>query len=1772
MSLRELVVGSTQMLVESVLRRINENLLDYFINLPESIWVSGFLDQVNLKDVMFNTKALSNEWYSLDIPFRLKYGHIRRANIQVLLAHSKLVMEVDGVVLIIGPNISNKSYEEVIKNTMDNVSGLLELFKSIITIKNNNDGMCDNIRSNKEDSPMDPIPNMKSSNKEGLNSLLRWLFRYVPDLSLSVRNIYIRYEDDVLDISHPMSAGIHVDSLTINPARSCWDIEWPTEKDDNVKFVPKENEGELKIQNHPLAITNVNFDARGIFGVKIKGLSVYWDDESAPFIPISLLEQTELSNDKFGVFSAITIDDMQNLVDSNLKYHTVIISNMSMSAQFGFVNPLLNNKIICEKDKAMSTGLDIGNTLLPSSPMSASFRNNLESKNASLDYPDNTAVNDFSIGSNIATLININIHSGFVINVYPQMVHGLVRLITLYNQFQFWTQIRRFRPVERPGSGNSRVEIRRICREWWIFSLKYYKSMLNKDNKHTGNLKDEIDYRIERKRYIKIIKKWKWLEYMITGTNTYNDSGSLGTLKRSWVKSNGGVLNINKTGVSDSSILFEDVNINGHLNLNSNNNNNTMGIASGGNNLIQIDTEISHLIGSKKLNLSRYWDYSVDFLQKASKRSDDIKFILGVLQHHTYWTVTQWHVLAEREYNLEFELLQNNFKYTKKNNTPRSNDYLTLLAHGLHCQSESNMWDLINKLRISYENIKNSVISSLKMRNKEIIPINTNVFNQKLNCKVNGEININTKLTSEKIEINHPYIIFSKKDIFESDYDTLTDFFGLCMNENKRKMNKRDWHSIRLRLHLWGKFYDEYLEAFPLSITETIEIKKLMFLSYYLDFQQMDKLFSVSLLSDTLNLSNLISDIESNNIGIVNQIDNLDILLGNNSGNLVTVARPKSQQNHLQEENTTYTNFDSNSDTVNNDNIDNTTSTKNNTDETSSFENFNDEEKKEENGTFGNNLNFKYEKSLPNIYNENKNIPEWLTDIAGPGISLPKLLSNRIIRMCIPRCEVNICHLVKNHKDNSDNKKNVRICSNLVNKKNKCTSTISYVPRKLFGVVISNFGFNMNTCTSLRISCCLKKLEVVMWNYNDSNLIGEFISSIKLDKTVNKKMIRDDQIVIFSICDPRIEDNNNNNGNNNKNGETVSNTPVRGNKNFINGNYDTNFMDSMDAMSESSPTIIHHVDDTNLCENSTSTEKAVRFEANSIISSVNADNSSNISKYLKKWNYLSLVLLPPNNSNRKEKYKSKNTNGGNKMSKTSETYSNFVFRIPFYLKLDFNLTSLMIILNEQLLDNIRGEIMKLLQVYLLTTWSQYKGFGSFPISDKVRCIISDNIYSNSNTSNKEKNNFELLLCHPFNLSLNKFNVIDKFNKSEWNKINSLLNKIHVRISIRLPSIEIYMLNESIDYFHSNNIGNEYENDTGINRKALSFDLSTSSKFLIESQTILIGTLLDKSKGNINRIYFRGFQMKFDTQQNITSIIKIYLRFKNLIFDRYNNLIGIMNLFKDDRFDYISKHSLACFTNEILRLQCDKLPDTNNILLKEFSLSINNNYDNETIINDFNLNISSSNSIEMNKQDSVNDNTNLNIDAIDNGITNEVEIRHEVEIETSTYKSCIGGNELSAFKKSDNGDEVCNSQLPEDNILLKNVSGECNALSSTNKKTICVANNTDIDANVVANSGNHVLDSYLRDSKLNENTDNVSYKYANTVRKTSKLISFNGTDYNKNVLAGKNFNGINNNVMSNINTGDNQLKFKVNGDTALGRQNNSKKKPTVSLRTGLNFNN
>ncbi|KAL7066418.1 hypothetical protein ACR3K2_31320 [Cryptosporidium serpentis] len=1518
MSLRGLVIGPTQMLVESVLRRINKNLLDYFINLPESIWLSGFLDQVHLKDVMFNTRAFSNEWYSLDIPFRLKYGHIGRANIQVLFAHSKLIVEVEDMVIIVGPNLAYKSYADVIQSTMDNVASQIEQFRQIQTIRRSKD---DNEDTDSSDGSKETfhyknsevkhisnnIEESNTTNKEGLNTLLRWLFRYVPDLSFTIRNLYIRYEDDILDSSHPVAGGIHINSVVINPARSCWDLEWPSDTNDNVIFVSHSNDFSNKSNKTTINSSNnvnssdspqidassapqcssknqssSNIDPRGIFNLKIRTCGVFWDDDSAPFIPMSLLEETEASDIKYGVFSAITTDDMQNMVNKNLSYHTWIISNLNISSQFGFVDP----KNIKSPDNLKDIEL---NTKSKSDHLSQS---------SFYDSSKPHIMDNYSL-PNIATILNVNIHNGLIINIYPHLVHGIVRLLTSCNQFYRWTQVRRFRPIKRPTNGVNTDDTRKICCEWWRFILQYCR-YVRKEESGFNNLKDEINYRIERKRYIKTIKRWKWIELIVNGTKPISDSGRITSIS-SFNLGFGGVVMPNNTG----------------------------------NNINKTFVQFSNGTSSE-IYLCEYWRYELKVLQFLAIKSEDINFILTVLQHQPYWTIAQWHILAEREFEVEFALSQNNIQNTP-NSIKRSksiSDNLTLVAFGLHTQKDTVLWDLVDQLKHS--------LSKCILETSEF---HSNINHDIRSSKFGGSSTTNTPINSPSYpgiaELNifllqnkeyHPYILYGENILpFEAN-DILIDFFGSNSQKfannneifkkyedfniyqrsydiNSPYCKKTSWHPIRLRLHLWGRFYDEYFDAFPLSLSQTMELKQLIQFSHFLDFQQINAIAFV-------------------------EYDSTFTLSASSSFDLVSLAAVASTNSDTSRTRTKLVITPAKHKVLNT----NMNSSLDNVIQNHTFENYliNEDE---------NSRQFEFEKQLTEFYKESLNFPEGLNKITEEGFQLPKILQNRLISICIPKFEINLCHLVQDNINGKsllldtqaqDTNKSPGLSNFLAQSRGSLSNytqlIISFTPRKLFGIVFNSLAFKMNTFNTVRINCCLRKVDLVAWNHSDSCIFTSLVKYMSKKGKLTEKMVNENSISLISIGLDKISNFTENleyNANNksvldekNTNkidsetlrsavasklqsyelSEQIDKLEISGNSQLKDSEQSTNLNDTL------SPTF-HPLASTPIRkvkfeEPSLSAQSTKYCDSNSLTphETIKTSYSETIFKKMRKWNYFNLVILPPA-SKMDQKI----------LSSSSRSNTTFSLRLPFYLKVDLQIMDVSIVFNDELLDCLRAEIVKLLQVYWCTQWSQYKGFGTFPISKKGKQATQ--------ISGQDGN---LILCPPFKLISNPSLQGENFEWQiqRWNYLDQLLNKVHIRISIKLPRIDLAMLN-----------------NVKIAFSAPLIDLVPSFRLTIEPQIILLGTILDKFDKKYNRLYFRGFQVKFDTLQSLSNVIQLYTRIKNIIINRYNDIIQLFEVFNYEKFENISRHSLACFTKEVLRLQSQPLLDTNEILLKEFSLSV-----------------------------------------------------------------------------------------------------------------------------------------------------------------------------------------------------------------------------------------
>lgn len=66
-----------------LLGRIDDQFLQYFVDLPGSFSWGGFMDRLELSDVCLDTTYISRELYRLEIPVRLKYGHIGTLKLNV---------------------------------------------------------------------------------------------------------------------------------------------------------------------------------------------------------------------------------------------------------------------------------------------------------------------------------------------------------------------------------------------------------------------------------------------------------------------------------------------------------------------------------------------------------------------------------------------------------------------------------------------------------------------------------------------------------------------------------------------------------------------------------------------------------------------------------------------------------------------------------------------------------------------------------------------------------------------------------------------------------------------------------------------------------------------------------------------------------------------------------------------------------------------------------------------------------------------------------------------------------------------------------------------------------------------------------------------------------------------------------------------------------------------------------------------------------------------------------------------------------------------------------------------------------------------------------------------------------------------------------------------------------------------------------------------------------------------------------------------------------
>lgn len=77
------MLWTKERLLSHFLGRINSKLMEFFVDLPGSFSLGGFMDRLELKDVCLDTNFISHELYQSGVPVRLKYGHIGTLKLNV---------------------------------------------------------------------------------------------------------------------------------------------------------------------------------------------------------------------------------------------------------------------------------------------------------------------------------------------------------------------------------------------------------------------------------------------------------------------------------------------------------------------------------------------------------------------------------------------------------------------------------------------------------------------------------------------------------------------------------------------------------------------------------------------------------------------------------------------------------------------------------------------------------------------------------------------------------------------------------------------------------------------------------------------------------------------------------------------------------------------------------------------------------------------------------------------------------------------------------------------------------------------------------------------------------------------------------------------------------------------------------------------------------------------------------------------------------------------------------------------------------------------------------------------------------------------------------------------------------------------------------------------------------------------------------------------------------------------------------------------------------
>eukprot|EP00921_Rhytidocystis_pertsovi_P007849 GHVQ01013011.1.p1 GENE.GHVQ01013011.1~~GHVQ01013011.1.p1 ORF type:complete len:988 (-),score=198.49 GHVQ01013011.1:515-3478(-) len=228
-----------QHLVTFLIKSLNTKLLYYFINLPSSLQLGGLLDNIRLNDLLFNPVTVNRDLRYYNLPVAMKYGHLEFMDVKLYIAHSQVQVILHGLVIILGPlryAIENRDLAEQLREMeeLEKEERAARQQEAATTTTTGRTGSTVSVTSFLKELSAIATGSGGSTDtdeeKEGFEGFMGWLFRYVPNIRVRLDNVFIRYEDEIIQgDSDPLAVGIKFKRLLIQPEqKKFWRFRWPT--------------------------------------------------------------------------------------------------------------------------------------------------------------------------------------------------------------------------------------------------------------------------------------------------------------------------------------------------------------------------------------------------------------------------------------------------------------------------------------------------------------------------------------------------------------------------------------------------------------------------------------------------------------------------------------------------------------------------------------------------------------------------------------------------------------------------------------------------------------------------------------------------------------------------------------------------------------------------------------------------------------------------------------------------------------------------------------------------------------------------------------------------------------------------------------------------------------------------------------------------------------------------------------------------------------------------------------------------------------------------------------------------------------------------------------------------------------------------------------------------------------------------------------------------------------------------------------------------------